>query len=103
MSTHSVCKRIYNQHQSDYYPPPLSLSLPQGWKKRWCILYLSQRELFIQYYENEESARGSSPPKSTVSLRFCEKVDVDLEHSSYKNVFGIHLPERVYYFSAPSK
>lgn len=67
------------------------------------ILYLSQRELFLQYYENEESARGSSPPKSTVSLRFCEKVDVDLEHSTYKNVFAIHLPERIYYFSAPSQ
>lgn len=74
----------------------------KAWKKRWCILYLSQRELFVQYYENEDSARGSSPPKSTVSLKFCEKVDVDLEHSHYKYVFAIHLPERIYYFSAPS-
>ena len=82
--------------------PVILLSL-QGWRKRWCILYLSGKELFMQYYEDEESARGSSPPKSTISLRFCEKVDVDLEHSSYKNVFSMHLPERIYYFAAPSQ
>lgn len=91
------------------FPPTLLafilLTVPhhQGWKKRWCILYLSGHDLFLQYYNDEESARGNSAPKSTVSLRNCSKVDVDLQHSSYKNVFSIHLPERVYYFSSPSQ
>jgi hypothetical protein len=58
--------------------------------------------LFLQYFENEDSAQGNSQAKNTLSLKFCRKVDVDLNHSSYKNVFSVHLPERIYYFSAPS-
>ena len=54
------------------------------------------------YYRTEETAYSRLPIKR-IELKNCFKVEMDLVHSSHKNIFAIHLPDRVYYFSAPSQ
>ncbi len=56
----------------------------------------------LNYYHTEEEAYNSLPIKR-VSLKDCCRVEIDLRHSNYKNIFAITLPERVYYFSAASQ
>ena len=75
----------------------------QGWKKRWCMFVMPNGEQPCLHYYKDESQAFSSLPLKRVPLRFCLRVEADLAHSNYKNVFAIHLPERVYYFSAASR
>ena len=57
----------------------------------------------LKYFKNEEDSFYAPTPIKRVSLRNCKMIEVDLHHPSHKNIFAIHLPERVYYFSAPSR
>ena len=74
----------------------------QSWKKRFCILYRSGAELYLQYYENYEAAL-TSLPKDVVALQGCLGISKDLDHRSHKHLFSIQLPHRTYYFSASSE
>ena len=74
----------------------------QAWKKRWCIFVVTSNQPFLHYYHSEDEAMHGLPIKR-VSLSNCSKVEINLKHSSFRNIFAIHLPERIYYFSAPSQ
>ena len=84
----------------------MHVSIPpiQHWKKRWCILVMtsSNNEPCLDYYRDEADTYCSLPIRR-ISLTQCSKVEMDLQHSNYKHVFAIHLPERVFYFAAPSE
>lgn len=58
-----------------------------------CLLYFTDREAVLT---------GRMPIKR-VCLDTCFKVEQALQHSHHRNVFAMHLPERAYYFSAPSQ
>lgn len=74
----------------------------QNWKKRFCILYRSGKELYLQYYENHDAAM-TTLPKDVVALQGCLGISKDLNHKSHKHLFSIQLPHRTYYFSATSE
>ena len=57
----------------------------------------------LKYFKNEEDSFYAPTPIKRVSLRNCKMIEVDLHHPNHKNIFAIHLPERIYYFSAPSR
>lgn len=77
----------------------------QNWKKRWCIFSVvaNTEEPSLKYFKNEEDSFYAPFPIKRVSLKHCYKIEVDLQHGSHKNIFSLHLPERIYYFSAPSR
>ena len=83
----------------------MQYAFTQNWKKRWCIftIFGNTEELFLEHFKNEEDAFYAPTPIKRTSLRNCKMIEVDLHHPSHKNIFAIHLPERVYYFSAPSR
>ncbi|XP_065883039.1 uncharacterized protein [Dysidea avara] len=74
----------------------------KGWKKRWFVLYLSDRKLFLQYYESEEKFLTGCPI-NTLSLEDCNEIMYDMEHPNFENIFSMALPDRKYYFSAVSE
>ena len=75
----------------------------QNWKKRWCIFTQANgEEPCLNYYRSEEEAFSSLPIRR-VNLKHCFKLETDLMHSKHKNIFAVHMPNRIYYFSAPSQ
>ena len=58
-----------------------------------CLLYFTDRQAVLT---------GRMPIKR-VTLENCSKVEKALQHSSRPHVFAVHLPERVFYFSAVSQ
>lgn len=84
--------------------PPLekTKNIVAMWRRRWCILTVTGGELFLAYYQDESSSYQTTPI-ARVSLNSCNRVESNLHHKDRENVFAIHLPERVYYFSAPSR
>ena len=83
----------------------LTISHFQAWKKRWCIFTILgiNEEPSLKYFKNEEDSFYAPTPIKRVSLRHCFKIEVDLQHANHKNIFALHLPDRIYYFSAPSR
>ena len=66
------------------------------------LVTTSSCDVCLDYYHNEAETYSGLPIKR-VYLTKCSKVEMDLEHSNYKHVFAIHLPQRVFYFAAPSE
>ncbi len=88
-----------------YYPSFLMIivfALVQGWRKRWCVFTIIEGDPSLDYYKDEEQAFNSLPIKR-ISLLNCYQVISDMTHKQKKHIFALHLPKRVYYFSAPSQ
>ncbi|XP_064382925.1 uncharacterized protein LOC135331633 isoform X2 [Halichondria panicea] len=82
--------------------PPLDKKLKlDGWRKRWCVFTIIEGDPSLDYYKDEEQAFNSLPIKR-ISLLNCYQVISDMTHKQKKHIFALHLPKRVYYFSAPS-
>ena len=73
----------------------------QHWRQRWCVFTSTGNEPpCLLYFTDRQAVLTGRMPIKRVTLESCFKVERALKHSSRPHVFAVHLPERVFYFSA---
>ena len=76
----------------------------QQWRQRWCVLTSPRNEApCLLYFTDKQAVLTGRMPLNRVLLDTCTKVERALKHSSHSHVFAVHLPERIFYFSAISQ
>ena len=76
----------------------------QQWRQRWCVFTCHGNEpACLLYFTDRQAVLTGRMPINRVTLDSCFKVERALQHSSHPHVFAVHLPERVFYFSAASQ
>jgi hypothetical protein len=83
--------------------PPLDRRGVKHWRQRWCVFTSTGNEPpCLLYFTDRQAVLTGRMPINRVPLESCSKVERALSHSSRPHVFAVHLPERVFYFSAVS-
>ncbi|CAI8045847.1 Fructose-2,6-bisphosphatase TIGAR [Geodia barretti] len=73
------------------------------WRQRWCVFTSTGNEPpCLLYFTDRQAVLTGRMPINRVPLESCSKVERALSHSSRPHVFAVHLPERIFYFSAVS-